>query len=200
MSGCRYDACLGLCCNDLRDRLDALEEKISEKYAHPDVISRLERLEDRYEGFAKYQHPRLLQARIDKLESGDAFDYDERIEALEEVSAEKRLLGLESWSIKVNERLNDLEGYMKMEDRVTASSILTRIDSIQKSIDDINHCFGNVIKQKKVFHISKPAKTQLPHKCPVCEGCGSYAYYYTDQSAPTIKACNSCEGKGTVWG
>ncbi len=30
MSGCREDACLGLCCNDLRDRIGRLEQRYAE--------------------------------------------------------------------------------------------------------------------------------------------------------------------------
>jgi len=69
INGCNHPNCLAMCCNEIRARLTKLENKISEKYAHPDVIGRIERLENRYDSFAKYQHPRLLQERIDKLES-----------------------------------------------------------------------------------------------------------------------------------
>ncbi len=47
-----------------------------------------------------------------------------------------------------------------------------------------------------------------PHKCPVCEGCGivftegAKADYdgMLKANLSTVKMCNSCEGKGVVWG
>lgn len=69
----------------LYDRVDELENKVSEKYAHPDVIGRIERLENRHDSFTKCQHPRLLQERIDNVEKAleNYREYKTSIEDLE---------------------------------------------------------------------------------------------------------------------
>lgn len=48
---------------------------------------------------------------------------------------------------------------------------------------------------------------KIPHKCPVCEGCGKVltegAKIDWDgmfrAGLPTSKNCNACNGKGIVW-
>ncbi len=40
-----------------------------------------------------------------------------------------------------------------------------------------------------------------PHKCPVCQGCGTVpAEFYGDQGANASKqTCRTCAGSGVIW-
>ena len=82
----------------------------------------------------------------------------------------------------IMDRLENLEGYMETEDRITASDVLFKIDDIYKSI--------------AVMQNQDRTKVR-PHKCPVCDvgirlqpGSGGLGLSY----------CKTCEGKGIVWG
>jgi rubrerythrin len=77
--------------------------------------------------------------------------------------------------IKTESRLEKLEGYMEMEDRVTATSVLRRIEEIA------NFCNTNWKHNRR------------PHKCPVCDG--KYITIFKECES----ACLACD-KGIVWG
>jgi len=105
----------------------------------------------------------------------------------------------------VNSRLENLEGYMRMEDRVTASDILLRLSHLESQFDEIckNYDANRVIVQRQ------------PYKCPICEGAGySKPEIRATMQSMTIDGvqckkgdsvyfkatCRTCEGKGIVWG
>lgn len=90
---------------------------------------------------------------------------------------------------KISERTEELEGYMKMEDRVTASDVLMRLTEIER-FQDITHL---QYKKKKA-----------PHKCPCCSSVGFVFDITNEHSLPWPNSqkitCTPCEGKGIVWG
>lgn len=52
------------------------------------------------------------------------------------------------------ERIEKLEDYMKIEDRITASSVLIRLSQIEETLNDL-----------QVF---KTVLLNIQHKCPLC--------------------------------
>jgi len=98
--------------------------------------------------------------------------YHERLEEWEEQ--------LKSLTLKVNE----IEDYVKMEDRVTVSDVLIRLTKLEYAFDEL--------------------KNKKPYKCPACDGKG-YHHIYNGMLLPTIPAqfpkenCKACNGKGIVW-
>ena len=87
---------------------------------------------------------------------------------------------------KIYERLEKLESYMEMEDRITASSVLLRLNELE------NHKLKN-----------------KPHKCPVCDGNRTIQTYsnvveasetrFIDNLGRHFINCKSCDGRGIVW-
>lgn len=120
-------------CVSLEGRIEKLEELTSEKYAHPDVISRIERLE----------------SRTKQLEH-----------------KEKIGLDLESFAFAFNDTM----------------------DKYDKKIEQL---------MSKDTNIELIAKDIKPHKCPVCDGDGTYR---EDGKIYSGRHCNVCEGKGVLWG
>lgn len=107
------------------------------------------------------------------------------------------------------ERIEKLEGYMKIEDRVTASDVLLRLSAIESRQDKLNQDFEHKLdidfkKWQEYFSlygklVFTPIPKGTPHKCPVCEGkrkelniMPSGGYFESE--------CKTCEGKGMVWG
>ena len=112
-------------------------------------------------------------------------DYDERIDMIS--------LRLDRIDHKCVDSLNalqkktdELEQYMEMEDRVTASDILIRLNQLEEM----------TLTEDEMKNFVKK-----PYKCPVCNGVLKNHYYSsTDPNNTLLLDCKSCDGKGIVWG
>jgi DnaJ-class molecular chaperone len=123
---------------------------------------------------------------------------------------------------KIFKRLDKLEDYMKMEDRITASDVLLRLNEVQTWImkhEKEGQEYGNELEErnKKITNqlsqmnislnyilsdLEVGYRNKKPHKCPVCDGAGmtnclTNSFIKYDEKNVI---CKSCEGKGIVWG
>jgi septal ring factor EnvC (AmiA/AmiB activator) len=95
---------------------------------------------------------------------------------------------------QIEERLEKLEGYMEMEDRVTASDILLKLARME---DKVQILIADNIKSTQRY---------VPYKCPVCDG-KSHTHRIDDEVKASknfefyreYASCHACEGKGIVW-
>jgi len=87
---------------------------------------------------------------------------------------------------ELENKIEKVEGYMQIEDRVTASHVLLRVDKLEE-MQSAMLTMPNVVWTK--YH-------KTPYKCPVCEG--TRLCYSKDSDLSW--QCESCEGKGIVWG
>ncbi len=102
--------------------------------------------------------------------------------------------------IKLEKRMDKLEDYMKIEDRVTASDILLRLASMDTNLKRLNELTNRITEDDM-----RCGKT--PYKCPVCDGFGKLETPDTirfdnlmQSKSYGISGCHCCEGKGIVWG
>ncbi len=196
--------------NNCVDRLNEIEEKISEKYAHPDVITRLERLE-KYKSLIDYlnnnrndwrdpinKNEHLIEHAQDGIEK--CF---ERIEKLENSSFEdmkNELICFKKQRNEIKERLDKLEMMYKIERKVE------RIAELESKLEDIIPRVWSS-EQKGCVAIdyienNGKFKNKTPHKCPVCDGSGKVKEKLSSfvNGKEILCDCKSCEGKGIVWG
>lgn len=171
-------------------RITAIEEKISEKYAHPDVIDRIERLESRYESFASTQ---LKYENWNKyLENNLQIKDNIPLSIQHEIKFEEWDKGM----VKIVERLNKLEEEIEINDDSCEDAYF----ELKNSIDSLTEMYKELsLKHVKLIDIEL---NKTPHKCPVCDGIGMVKSYMgiKDISGCAGFECNACEGKGIVWG
>ena len=77
-------------------------------------------------------------------------------------------------------------------------------------LNRIECCFKNALYSGQTVGITKDIPHERkPHKCPACDSTGKYyidpnrplsGLEGLDESGLLYKICNSCEGKGIVWG
>jgi hypothetical protein len=117
------------------------------------------------------------------------------------------------------EKVHDL---VNLEDRITASDVLNRLTMLEthknyqtdenrkasKRMDEIENGYiqriGHLGEALHCMSEENEKLRKVPHKCPVCEGCGNDKgkkienpdYEFCMQYA----SCQSCEGKGVLWG
>lgn len=107
--------------------------------------------------------------------------------------------------LNILNRLDRIEGYLEIEDRVTASDVLCRLTKLEEAYTASFETAKEIIFQGAQTHASilkceakykeLEKMNRKPHKCPVCEGhCGTIINGVIDED------CRSCEGKGIVWG
>lgn len=104
---------------------------------------------------------------------------------------------------EIEERLENLEDYMQMEDRVTASDVLCRLIRLeQEKIIYKSTTIDALLERIKAFEENyqmlseKLNNLQLYHKkpwkCLICDGSG---YRLTPYDV-----CKTCENTGIIWG
>lgn len=166
----------------LPKRIEKLEEKISEKYAHPDVIGRIERLEQSRE--ANGRTHRDYHSRIEKIELKNIEHQIERISELEKKIAQ-------TVSVQVVHSSNQVHETWKVGCEVLISNIQKEIIELKTEIDTIRALGARAYHPKK------------PHKCPVCSGQSiqDIKIVKTDSGLDKlVLECHACAGKGIVWG
>lgn len=157
--------------------------------------------------------------RIETIEAGEAFDYDERITDIENINAEKRLINLEEIII-----VNELQGknslsteafgvLLKRIEKLESENLM-RQDTIEVNVknlhDRIDQLENGAIRRIGILgnalsNISNGAykDNKTPYKCPVCHGnCMRPNPLKGCENAmmPVNLDCIVCEGKGIVWG
>lgn len=136
-----------------------------------------------------------LAERITKLENSKRLEQEtyagQIIEASIISSIHKRLDACEQNYPSLWKRIEKLENYMTMEDRVTASDVLLRLTKIETLVQDIISA-PNVVWGKY---------NKTPHKCPICDGRGDYRRFNPEPSNGYIDCiCTACDKTGIVWG
>jgi predicted nuclease with TOPRIM domain len=66
-----------------------------------------------------------------------------------------------------------------------------RVDELETEIKELKRFQDITHEQYKLITDRK-----RPHKCPVCDGFGKKLYLIAQES----RLCDTCEGKGIVWG
>lgn len=132
-----------------------------------DILKRVMTLEN----FVGQNYMRDMDALASRLE-----DVERGLENYREY--ETGIEDLETDVMYIKQRLDKLEGYMEMEDRVTASDILIRLSNLQGK-------WGNILEEKvltlektinqlidKIAEIGNHyyRERQEPFKCPACNG------------------------------
>jgi DnaJ-class molecular chaperone len=79
-------------------------------------------------------------------------------------------------------------------DKTLIEDMQKKIDKLEKSLKEIER-FQDITHEEYKLNI----KRKKPHKCPVCEGEGYYALCI-EACSFKLTSCESCEGKGIVWG
>lgn len=171
-------------CENCCGKLDIQETLSLCKHKHPIKFSDcLKCLEEGAKIIAGMNKPKEEMITIKKSLWDEMLSYKKKIDMLEDLSCD-------AWD-QLNKRIEKLEGYMEMEDRVTVSSVLLRLTEIER-FQDITH-----EQYKKVISDSKP------HKCPICEGKGNIKYQTTSPTPPYVlhntDACNTCNETGIIW-
>ena len=72
------------------------------------------------------------------------------------------------------------------------------IDSLKKELKKLEELLKPVLEWKKTAKILCD-QSKKPHKCPVCESKG-VEFDRLNRDEGFNKKCNSCEGKGIIWG
>jgi hypothetical protein len=126
--------------------------------------------------------------------------YDERIHDLENISSEVRLIACEQNYPSLWKRIEKLE---------KENNHLLSFDGILELEGRINE-IEPIVKQ--IFEWFTHNNMKTPHKCPVCLGIGNIymdglcsaqefmAGWKNNAAGIGYKDCNSCKGKGIVWG
>jgi hypothetical protein len=163
------------------------EEKIKESLNSmaplmPTFQERIEKLEALIKPF---ESPEIIK-RMEKLESTNRIWFEDpevikRIQLLErDMRSIKDFGALDS----IFERITKLENYMEMEDRITVSDVLNRIQVIEYETDKLG---------KKVKNLENPS-SENPHKkaeiCNICLGFGGRGIH---------KPCPHCQSSGIIW-
>lgn len=96
------------------------------------------------------------------------------------------------WISRIEAHLNKLHDMINLEDRITAKDVLDRLTEVEGLANATRDAYNSMCA---------PSLKKTPHKCPVCDGIGINCLIGEFRSLP-IKAdiCQSCEGKGIVWG
>ena len=123
-------------------------------------------------------------------------------------SREERLLSGKDQSIKLfkyfTHKFDKLEKWCTYVVELYSKKI-GKLEGISDYIDKADQRIVNVIEQvenklQNQINELNQVHPKKPHKCPVCKGSG-YKEPYTKSSVLYIEQpCNSCEGKGIVWG
>jgi len=67
---------------------------------------------------------------------------------------------------------------------------------LKENFKELENKYNDLLNFKNVAFRQYENK---PHKCPVCNGKGSDSSWVEPQTIKIVM-CNSCEGKGIVWG
>ena len=188
----------------INERLDKLDEMILEKYAHPDVISRIEKLESRHD-YNKSYGIDLHQEIIKLMERMVEFEKMEwTSQPLNNLATQYSIL-----TSKVKELEKVLELFKECSFDESLNNCLMRISKIE---NDLNSMDGlkeiwlaiNELRGRNPY-------SKHPHKCPVCEGAGDFLIQNerekiifkvsrTDALGNSFHNCHVCVGQGIVWG
>jgi len=124
------------------------------------------------------------------------------------------------------DRVDNVENYMRIDDRITASDVLGRlkvledllekmneqINSFEEAVNDdnayadgqvqerlskIERCLGPLLANGNIISVEKKSPSKVPHKCPVCE---DGIRLHPGSGGLGLSYCKTCEGKGIVWG
>lgn len=126
-------------------------------------------------GMEYWKGMKILVEKVEKLE--------DKIEEIKYYFEQQDLQN--KINAEICNRLEKLELYMAIEDRITASDILCRLNELEK-FDELQ---------------SRDNKLSKPYKCPVCEGTGIASMRCEIKGLPiTPEYCHGCKGKGIIWG
>lgn len=95
---------------------------------------------------------------------------------------------------KLLERLQNLEKSFTCfkQDKDSFLNLIERIEKLEK-------CISNWEEEFYFLKDKLRSPNSLPHKCPVCAGCGKDGNVLLSMP-PKFIDCHACEGKGIVWG
>lgn len=105
-------------------------------------------------------------------------------------------------NVNHEERIEKLEDYMEMEDRITAIDFMLRIKTLEDFIaqnyqNDLLLIFRKLEKLEIALEgLTNPEKKK--HVCPACNGEG---YWHDSHDGIAYGAqCKPCNGVGVIWG
>jgi hypothetical protein len=159
-------------------RVDELEEKISEKYAHPCIIQRIEKLEN------------LIDVKKAEQIICDGANLHLTI-----LKFEKRMKELE----------DQINAFDEDAEYLDSLSLPKRIERLENIIKDNQGLIGRIGILGEALHTLSEENNKLkktPHKCPVCDGHGRLNLkepLITKNSTCYSISCVPCEGKGIIW-
>lgn len=174
----------------VENRIEAVEADIK------DLQYIADKLQNFFSGKVKNPIYEAIEAHIEEFNKRlgildnkiiDTNDLDERVDGLENIQAEPRLIKLEEM---MADRL-DPTAFVILKEKITV--LETEINTVRA----LGSC---------AYHPKRP------HKCPVCEGsqrdyfdmllvCSQYPdNTKLDQEGRRYQECRACEGKGILWG
>jgi hypothetical protein len=110
-------------------------------------------------------------------------------------------------------RLEHIENYISIEDRISAIDVLGRLDKLEKCYIELQEYHTRQIDENRKISRRVDELEELlkriteddikaeitPYKCPVCEGKG-FVFLIFSITDTRQEECRSCEGKGILWG
>lgn len=121
-----------------------------------------------------------LERRLSKLEDPKWFG-DKYRESQMWATHESMINGI----TELKKKVKDLEEKVNLHHYELTIEILKRIEELERYLTGAPN------------FVTPSSNSKFPHKCPMCEGFGKT---YSDFSGLNMAICNSCEGKGIVWG
>ena len=150
-----------------------------------------------------------VYVRLNRIEEFLKFsDHNERIHSLEESANERQFNNMvqeiENSYPTLHDRLTSVERQFEgVYDRICKLELAAREG--KSTIDEPNHYIEKLHALENFIRENGSSKRHQPYKCPVCNGTGNHH----DQSprlmvrcktGSGVICCESCEGKGIVWG
>lgn len=169
----------------LQSRINDLEKSSAEIKIPYLFIERIEKLEIFHEEFKK-----CLKRDIERHQSmwSQVFSRLEKLEEKEDLFHPQHRKTLEGLQKQINDIIGLFtKGDLKLEDE---------IDELGRMLTAINESYNNLCAS---------SLRKIPFRCPICLGDGNHPDQSTRLDCKVfidtgIYVCNSCEGKGIIWG
>lgn len=203
MSGCHIPNCLSPCCHDLLEQITLLEGKVKENwnvtYKRDESFGkRIIKLEEQIKTI--HNDLKCVSDWMREKDEDEGSDHDERIDDLENIGAEARLIKIEKWMNQeslswLKNKVNDFKQDTGKTDR-WMECLVGLEDKMKSRIDDLEELIYEVKEKQR-------ACDRKPHPCPICEGNGFVIQEDVSQGeADCYKRveCKACEGNCIVWG